>query len=569
MSKHPDAFSIGRFASPLASATRRAGSNRLTNPDFEDGALTGWTNSNFTAVASSGTTPEGNGNYCAQATASGTPHTAAVSTLTATPRLAVTVGAGIYVGVSFGSPEPTAGGANQTPNYLLVSVRFWNNITGGSMVREVIIFQSAISGNDDRLKSIYQRVTVPATASHAELYIEMRHYGGPAGTPTAGIVDDAFLANEVTETTTQLIDLLKHRSEQKYQSFDGLKFSRAYQHGDKAATFNLYGPPEWLFEWINSALLNYITIVYDARPGIWNGFVWALDGYIDDVHYAVSVETLANVVNVPYGSPVRYVTERDTDSITKYGRVEKFFSETYDTRAEAVRRAKRLVNVYKTPDMEDDFAEPNPQGKNYLRVTVLGPLATLTFIHGIYLPGVSGIEISSAIATHKNSLLARVRATGNVFLTNSTAFVDTIGVNVGPTTRSAQKTVNALSLLQHYLEVGGSEGVTLLAGCFGTRDFVLKVRPTELGYIFENGEDGLKVRDGGGAPVAKPLVTAGKLVRRARPVAFDLMSTYSDQGKNPAGRFLAETEYDTESDDLKPSPLRLNSLERKIVRRAR
>lgn len=567
MSKHPDAFTIGRFASPQATATRRAGANRIVNPDFEGNSLTGWTNSGFSVVSATGVTPNGTGNYCAQATASGTPNTAAVSTLTLATRLAVTAGNGLYAGLSFGAGEPSSTGANPTPNYLIVCLRFWTAVSGGSQVREVILYQAAINGNDRRLRSGYWRVGVPTSATHVELYIEMRHYGGASGTPGAGIVDEIFLANEVTETPTQLLDLLKHASEQKYSSFSGLKFSRAYQYGDKSASFTIYGAPEWLWDWMQNALLNYITIVFDARPGIWNGYVWALDGYINGVHYAVSVETLANVIFVPYGEPQRFLNGKDADSIAKWGRIEKYVTDGYDTRDEATRRLTRMLKVWKDPDMEDDFAEPNEDGKNYLRVTVLGPVATLSFVHGLYIPGTQKIEMSEAIATHQQSLLKKVRATGNVFLSGSYGGVDTIGVYVGPTRHSAVKTVNALDTLKHYLEIGGAEGLTLIAGCFGNRDFVLKTRATEVGYIFENGENGLVVKDGGGARMEKAMVTAGKLVRRPRPLATDLMNSYAgDQGRNPAVRFLSEVEYDAEGDVLKPSPLRLNTLERKMAR---
>jgi hypothetical protein len=574
--KHPDAFSIGRYASPLASATRRAGANRLTNPDFETNSATGWTNSGWTVTASSGLTPNGAGADAAYASASGTPNVAAVSTLTQNPRVAVTPGAGLYAGASFGAAEPTARGANQTPNYLIISVRFWTTVSGGSMVREIILYQSAPTGNNNRLRNIFQRVTVPASAAYAELYVENRHYGGAAGTPTGTILDDLFLANEVTETDTQLLDLLKHKSERNFAAFDGLTFSRAYQYGDKSATFNLYGPAEYLWDWLTNGLLNYISIAYGAgsgyaasasrgnRAGIWNGFVWKFDGYINGVHYQQSVETLANVVYVPYGSPSRYVPATDPDSIAKYGRVGKYIDTSYDTRAEAAKRAQKLVNDWKDPDMEDDFAEPNANGANYLRVTVLGPLATLSFIHGVYIPGVAQIEISDALAKNANSLLARVRATGNVFLSADYARVDTIGVYVGPSKRSGERTVSAMETLKKYLDLGGKAGATLIAGCFGSRDFVLKTRGTGIDYTFENVDGALRVRDAGGAIIPKAQVTAGKLARRARPVVTDLNNSYTDAGKNPANRFLAEVSYDTEADTLTPTPLKVNLLARRF-----
>ena len=549
-----EAFTILHYPNILDSATARAGANLLANANFE-GGFTSWTNSGFTLVTSS--TPPVNGKQAAQAQSSGTPDTVAVSTLESA-RKAVTAGGAVYVGVSFGAAEETGNG-DPTPNNLIVTVRFWANSSGGSVIKERTLYAAPVKGNNDNLRRKLKRFDVPATANYASVYVENRHYGGAAGTPAGTIVDDAFLAMELVETSANLIHLLKHQAVQKTEVFRNLVYSRNYRVGDKQARFDLYGDPVWLWSWLTNALLHEIKIVYDNAVRF-EGVVWNVEGTVNGVPFAVSADTLANHVFVPRGGSPKAEKAQDADSIAKYGEIQYRHGETFDTRAEARRFAKHYLFWHKDPRPEDDFPEGR-NGANKLTVTCLGPWATLKFLYGITAPG--AMDIAQAVATHKSSILNQVRATGNVFISNDYSLVNTLNTTIDPPKRREVKDRTAQEELQHYLDEGTDAGLAIVSGVLN-RQFMLEARPTTLDYFSEIIDGDVVYYDAGGAPLALTDIQPGHFLRRARPVPE--WTYYSDAGRDAKARFVAEVELDTEKGKISTQAMEGDSVDRRLAR---
>jgi hypothetical protein len=549
-----DAFTILHYPNILDSATARAGANLLTNGDFENG-FTGWTNSGFSLVT--GSTPPASGKQAAQAQSSGTPDTAAVSTLESA-RVTVTAGGAVYLGLLFGAAEETGSG-DATPNNLIVTVRFWAGAVGGSVLKEQTLYAAAVKGNNSALRSKLKRFDVPATANYASVYIENRHYGGPAGTPAGTIVDDVFLAREVIETSQNLIHLLKHQSVQKTEAFRGLSYSRNFRVGDKQAKFDLFGDPIWLWSWLTSALLHEIKIVYDNGTRF-DGIVWRVEGTINGVPFAVSADWLANRVFVPCQERIRPYQVEDAVSIAHYGEIQYLHGETFDTIAEARRFAKHYLFWHKDARPVDDFPDGR-SGESKLSVTCLGPWATLKFLYGITGPG--EMEMAQAVATHKSSILNQVRARGNVFISSDYTLVNNLNTVVGPSTRKEVRNRTAQEEVTRYLEEGTDAGLAIVSGVWN-RQFVLKARPTTIDYVSDLVDGEVVYYDAGGSEVSPVDVVPGRFLRRARPVPE--WSYYADVGRDAKARFLEEVEVDAEKGGVTTRAMVGDTVDKRLAR---
>lgn len=549
-----EGFTILHYPNILDSATARAGANLLTNGDFENG-FASWTNSGFSLVTS--VTPPVNGAQGAQGQSSGTPDTAAVSTLEST-RQAVTAGGVVYVGLSFGAAEETGSG-EPTPNNLIVTVRFWAAASGGSVIKERTLYAAPVKGNNDKLRSRLRRFDVPATANYASVYIENRHYGGPAGTPAGTVVDDAFLAREVIETAANLIHALTHQVVQKTEVFRNLAFSRNYRVGDRQARFDLFGDPVWLWSWLTNSLLHEIKIVYDNGVRF-DGLVWRVEGTINGVPFAVAAEELANRVFVAWQNHVKPYQVEDADSIARFGEIGYWHGETFDTRIEARRFAKHYLFWHKDARPRDDFPEGR-SGESKLTVTCLGPWATLKFLHGMTAPG--SMELAQAVATHKSSILNQVRGRGNVFISSDYTLVNSLNTVVGPAARKEVRNRTAQEELMRYLSEGTDSGLAIVSGVLN-RQFVLKARPTTVDYFSEIVDGTVVYYDASGSELSYVDVQPGHFLRRSRPVPE--WSYYADAGRDAKAFFLEEVEVDAEKGTIATRALGGDTVDRRLAR---
>lgn len=549
-----EGFTVLHYPNILDSATARAGVNLLTNGDFENG-FASWTNSGFSLVTS--VTPPVNGAQGAQGQSSGTPDTAAVSTLESA-RVTVTSGGTVYAGLLFGAAEETGSG-DSTPNNLIVKVRFWANAVGGSVLKEGTLYAAPVKGNNDKLRRKLRKFEVPGAANYASLYIENRHYGGPSGTPAGTVVDDAFLAREVIETAMNLIHALPHQVVQKTESFRNLAFSRNYRVGDKQSKFDLFGDPVWLWTWLTNSLLHQIKIVYD-NGARFDGLVWRVEGTINGAPFAVSAEELANRVFTPYQNHVRPYQVDDADSIARYGEIEYWLGDTFDTRVEARRAAKHHLFWHKDARPLDDFPEGR-SGESKLTVTCLGPWATLKFLYGITAPG--AMELAQAVATHKSSILNQVRGRGNVFVSSDYTLVNSLNTVVGPAARKEVRNRTAQEELMRYLGEGTKAGLAIVSGVWN-RQFVLKARPTTVDYFSEVMDGAVVYYDASGSELSPVDVLPGHFLRRARPVPE--WSYFSDAGRDAKARFLEEVEVDAEKGTIATRALGGDTVDRRLAR---
>ncbi len=563
-----EAFVIARYDSVQQRAgTVQLGPNLVLNGNFERGDLSNWTASNF-SIADEANVPPPHDEYGALATSSGTTHVAALASLTSAARIAVTANQRYLVTVFYGAARRTSGAGRRKPNILRVTVKWYDAVSGGALIRAQKLRNAAVRGNNKFLRGWTRAATAPGGAAGAELVIENRHFGGPSGTPGGALLDDVAFQAELTDTDTQALEEIKHRdvAARGGASFSDLKFSKSHRVGHKACSFTLRGESAYLFDWLG-ALEHEILVRYDDQT-CFQGLVWRVSGTIDGTAYDADLGQVFNQINVPYGDAAakRYATATDRNSIARFGRKDYYESELYDTGREGQRRANTLLRLYKDGLPQDDFNDARGEN-NALTVTCVGNFATLDFITSLRSPFARNKEMKQMIATGTNSILNQVRALGNVFIANDYGLLEATGNEVGPFVPEENVEQSALELVTKWLDEGDDTGALLVSGVGADRKFFLRARPTTATYQMEQRNGKREYRDASGARVPQALVEAGHFMTRAQPVPD--FARYNDIAVNPRARFLSEIEYDAENDALRLTMLGQTNLGKRVARLTR
>lgn len=528
----------------IANGTVGSGTNLVPNPGFELGTFGSWaTTTNWTNVSATSVTPNGVGVYAGQAASASKGQT---STLESN-RFAVS-GSNDYVcGIAFASPST----APKRGNNLKVMVRWWSASSGGSALREDVLWGGPVKNKKGGLRYAQKRITAHASANYASFYIQNKFGSSTTGAGLGVIVDEPFVAGAVTvPAALSALDIWEYVSD-KQIGFENLKYSWDYQLGCKRMTFRLNAPGEYLWQLMQTALGHHVEAHYEGTR-VFGGMLWSMAGRVTGRELGVSLDSLANFVKVPRGST--YEVEADAESMARYGRKDQIADASFNTARDARAYAQLILAERAFPI--PSAASVSGQGDDFLDMEVMGYGATLQWVTDLP-PSFTGLyDTSQVIASFpastygRRSLLGRVREdTPNDFLQDDYSNVDESGITMGPLESTARRTSQEI-----YLDLigrGTSNKRGLVAGFDAERKFFMHERPTTLGYTRTRGADGqFDYADPTGTIVPRPLVRCGQWLSEGAPVPSYMIIKGSDAARDPANKFITAVEYDHEMDDV-------------------
>jgi hypothetical protein len=532
-----DAFTITHFDSLIANGTLRRGTNLLTNPKFEAGSLTGWTNSNWTAISATSVEPNASGNYAAQAASAAKGD---LSTLDS-DRVAVS-GAGDYIAsLFFAAPN----GSPRRANHLKVTVKWYDAPTGGTLLRTDTLWASPLKARPNGMRHVQMRLTAPGGATHAALFIKNRYGSETGGAGYGAVVDNALLAGVLTISQLSALDMWLYEDKQVY--FRNLKYSWNDQYGCKQLTFRVYAPTEYLAHMLDTALGDHVETHFENER-VFSGMLWTMAGRVGKRALSISLDALANVITVPYRDTA--FVGMNAESVLQYGRKDMRSDKTFSTLADARSYADYLLNAHAFPIAGGDDTENSE--RDYLDITVNGLFATLQWVNDLPPIFEGYVDSSEAIATLEatvyggRSILDRVRQeTANDFLSGDYALCSEVGRDVLPFDTTEGRSVQDLIL--DLFGRGGTRGRRIVGGVNADRKFFMRVRPTTVSYYREtDGDNKFSYWDAGGNEVPRPLVKCGEFVTEGHAVPSFAIVLGSDAARDAANRYITEIEYDHE-----------------------
>lgn len=557
---NPTAFSIERYDQPLLQRGVKGGTNILSNGGFEENSWTNWTTHTNWTLASSNT-PGPEDTYAAKAGSSSVQNTETISTLLSAQK-AVTPNTRYYISFALGAGEETGSG-DATPNALLVEARWYDG--GGSLARTDTLHEVPVNGNDAALKTIRRRVTAPSNAANLILFFENTHRMGAAGTPDGTLLDSVSIIPDVLTDTSSLLEVVRHVSLSPQIGFKNLKYSTNQRSGFKAVEFDVVGLPEFVMQWALNALGQELLVRHVTNAEMWRGLVWRITDRIAGETVNLDYGNIFTRFIIPY--PGRTGKERRLSQyLGELGAVwgdKCFIAPREATRRNARRAGKRLQLEYAPPMLGGggELAPAETDQLFTLHVVGIGMFGTLDFVRGIRLPGTSELELHKALATHTSSLLNIARAGGNVFISEDYGLVEDVNQKVGVGKDEAHNG-SILDVVNRLLDLGAGDGRALVSGVWDENRFVLRARPLEVAYFVD--ADAQEWRDRAGALLDKAFVRAGDYHRAASKIPTLAYSDAVQQGD--ASRFIVETQYNTETDELDLQTLGSARVDKRFVR---
>lgn len=552
----PHAFVVEHWDAPLLHRGASKTSNLFPNGDFEDGYIGSEFNVHNYWNIVSGTTPPPHETYAMQADSGQVADGR-------TPVKAVTGSSKYLFRFALGQAEHTGGG-DPLPNTLTVEARWYDALLYGNLVRTDTLYQGVVDGNDEHLKAIKRRVTAPSNAVGLILSFRNVHLGGAAGTPGGTIVDDIMVTSETFTDDNVLMETLRHVSLAPQQGFKNLVYATNHMTGFKAVEFDLTAPAPLLLQWIDDAVGHELVVRHATGREVWRGVIWKMSGNFAGVPYVASYEDVYSRYVVPWGSKGKEIVLTVDALAQRYG--DKIFldSNAHTNQRDAVRTAKSLAQQFALPVFGEHLGAFAGAQTFTLHVVGIGMFSTLDFIRGIKVPGQSDMDMHQAIATHASSLLNAARARGNVFISADYALVTDVGQKVGTTDKHSSSNESIMDTVLKYLAEGAGDGKALVSGVWENNRFVLRKRSNEIVYYTD--ASGEAWRDGSGAAINKAFVQAGNFYRAALPIPRVLRGAATTRAD---GRFITETKYNTETDELNLSSVGAKSVDKRIAKGAR
>ncbi|MBA2702241.1 MAG: hypothetical protein H0U60_00120 [Blastocatellia bacterium] len=554
-----DAFTILHYDSLINSFTAKRGDNLLSNSKFEHAAFgAGWaTTTNWSLVAVDTTTPsvlDGQGALAGSAANSGKTKSTLTSATIACSALTEHV-ARVY----YGAPSPTIPLRLAVANMLKIKLQWYT--AGMALLRTDNLFAEMVSGSD-HLQMFDAKVTSPATAANVTFSVINIHQNSTLSGAVGGLViDNLLLVAALTPALPPFIERIPYSRDSEFATYKNLKFSNHYQLGFKSAEFELYGAPEYLWNWAETALENHIKIVYQGS--VFEGMVYRIDVVLNGVRYAVDLERLANNVKVEFGDK-KHVRVINAESIEHWGRKDLHDSTQFKTRDAAESFARSLLRERKQLQPAVVEFVGASAGPDKAIVKVMGYINTLDWVLGQTYGAPAKQDIGAALATGQNSLLGVIRKhTHNDFISGNYANVQVIGKGVPPPKRQDMRGKSSLEMYMHLLEMGDSLNRVLCAGVWEDQQVRLAPRPTTARYKMRKSPKGtVEMVQDFSQPVDLASVRAGEFIKFPRPIPR--MKRYVDLGDDPTALFIKEVEYSTEKGQLKFTTAGAEPLEYRI-----
>jgi len=506
-----------------------------------------WNQTSWQIISATSVNPNASGNWAAQAASTFKGQGSILKSV----RVAVS-GAGDYLAsIFFSSPD----GAPKRANHLSVTVQWWNVASGGLFLREDTVWASPVKPNQRGMHHAQLRLSAPVGATYASFVI-----GNIYGSATAGygvIVDKAFLSGFLTISRLSALDIWQ--SEGGAIRFRNLKYSWNDQYGCKQLEFRIYGPTEYLWSLMQTALGDHVETHYEGER-VFAGMLWTMKGRVGKRDMSISLDSLANFVKVPYGgtgtgsSTNTFYAAADAESMLQYGRKDLYSDKSFDTEADARSFAAYLLegHAFPIPTAEEPFGD----APDYLDILVNGYFATtqwLTDVPPLYVGSHDTSEVAATMARTVyggRSLLDRAREeTPNDFISGDYSLVKGLSQPILPLTATARLT--SQDILLGLLLLGSGSRQRVIAGVNADRLFYMKKRPTALRYYRERDADGrMSYWDSDGNEVPRPLVKCGEFVTEGHPTPNFFVTPNSDAARDPANRYIVEAQYDHEANEV-------------------
>lgn|GEM_PF-5118765 len=538
-----DAFTLTRFDSLLAKTTLGAGINLITNPGFELDFAAWGTATNWSAVAADSVTPNGLDDKMAQASSASK---SSASTLESS-RVAVSGQADYVVSFLYGSPS----NAPKKANNLTVTVNWWNASPGGSLVRADVVLASPLRPNKNGMRIFTARITSPAGATYASFKARNVYGAAVTGASYGALLDNVLLAGVITTPTLTGLETLTYGGNPIY--FRNLKFGWHYQTGCKRKAFRVYGPAEYLTFLLDTALGQHVEMS-GLGTRVFGGMLWSMFGQIGARSMGVTLDSLANYIKVPYRDT--YAVQADAESILRYGRKDLIADKQFSTMADALGYGNLLLSemAFPRPTADDGGGAG---GADFLDIEVMGYFANLQWTTGLAPTFIGAYDTSQVIATMpatvfgNKSLLGRVgQDSPNDFYSSDYALVETTGKTAYAPQNAGART--SQEMLLELVGLGTSANKGLVCGVDDARRFFMRQRPTTRAYTRVVDTDGkFSFYDAAGNEVARPLVRCGEFVTDGAPVPSFNVIRGADAARDPMNRFITETEYDHENNDMR------------------
>ena len=538
-----DAFTLTRFDSLLAKTTLGDGINLITNPGFELDFAAWGTTTNWSAVAASSVTPNGMDDKMAKASSA----SKAVTATLESSRVAVGGLADYAVSFMYGCPE----GAPKSSNNLEVTVKWWDALVGGTLVRADSVFASPLRSKNGGLSLFTARITSPAGATHASFYARNVYGAAVTGASYGALLDNVLLAGAITTPVLTGLETLTYGGNPSY--FRNLKFGWHYQAGCKRLTFRVYGAAEYLSFLLDTALGQHVEAsVMGTRR--FAGMLWSMFGQIGKRSMGVTLDSLGNYIKVP--SQNTYAVQADAESILRYGRKDVIADKSFKATRDALGYGSLLLSEMAFPRATADDGNAGSV-EDYLDIEVMGYFAHLQWTTDLAPTFIGEYDTAQVIATlpatvfGNKSLLGRVgQDSPNDFYSTDYALVETTGIMATAPQNAGART--SQEILLELVGMGTSSRKGLVCGVDEQRRFFMRRRPTTREYTRMVDSDGkFSYFDVAGNEVPRPFVRCGEFVTDGAPVPSFNVVRGSDAARDPMNRFIQETEYDHENNEVR------------------
>lgn len=540
-----EALTLTRFDALLARGTVSAGINLIANPGFELDFATWVTSTHWAIVDSTTVTPNGFDANAAQADATIAGRTATLQS----SRFEVSGLAEYYVGFAYAAPNK----APKNANNLTVKILWYDAPSGGTLLRTDIIFASPLKAKGEGMRYKTARVISPSGAMSG-VFLAINKYGSSnTGARKGTLLDNVMVAGVITTPTLSGIDQYEYRGSSIY--FRNLKFSWHWQAGCKRMAFRLYGPAEYLSFLLSTALGGHLE-AHCTGERVFGGMLWSMFGQIGGRSVGVTLDSLSNYIKVPYAST--YAIVSDAESILRYGRKDKVADKSFEVFGTAAKHGNLLLSESAFPRATaQDNAGAGSASADYLDIEAMGYFATLGWVTGLAPVFLGEYDTSQIIATmpatiyaNKSILGSIAQDTVNDFISSDYALVESTGITA-PEFQDAGA-MTSQDMLLELVSLGTDTKRGIVCGVGADRRFYMRQRPTTRAYTRRADSDGkFSFYDSADNEVPRPLVRAGEFVTDgALTPSYEIVKG-SDAAKDPANRFIVETEYDHENNDVR------------------